>query len=110
MAFFLFENNIQIIIREEMMNLAERSAIILSVYVILEIKILISHVFRQYLYSNQRYLRDHSDPFNLPEPRFVKLFRVDKVTALEICNSLSNHVADGTRSTFIPKHLKVIEN
>ncbi|XP_044746590.1 uncharacterized protein LOC123308106 isoform X2 [Coccinella septempunctata] len=56
----------------------------------------------------QRNLRDNSNPFELPDKIFTKLFRLDKETCQLIIHSISEHMHDSQRSTFVPKHLRIL--
>ncbi|KAF5278056.1 hypothetical protein FQR65_LT15806 [Abscondita terminalis] len=55
----------------------------------------------------QRILRDNSNPFELPDCTFKKLFRVGKPCAQYIIETLTPHLQDQQRNTFIANELKV---
>lgn len=53
-------------------------------------------------------LRDESNPFEFPEENFKKLFRLDRQSAMELCNVVNNLLPQGTRNTHIHNHLQVL--
>ncbi|KAJ8910318.1 hypothetical protein NQ315_012239 [Exocentrus adspersus] len=56
----------------------------------------------------QRHLRDVSNPFNLPEALFLKLYRVNKHLCQYLINTLIPHLNAPTRITRIPVHLRIL--
>ncbi|KAI4467893.1 hat family dimerization domaincontaining protein-related [Holotrichia oblita] len=56
----------------------------------------------------QRNIRDMSNPYELPEKKFLKLFRLDKHASRELVNELSNFMEAESRATHIPKHIRVL--
>ncbi|KAI4468023.1 hypothetical protein MML48_2g00001859 [Holotrichia oblita] len=55
-----------------------------------------------------RNLRDSSNPFELPERNFVKIFRLSKESARYVINTILPHLNEPQRSTSIPPHLGVL--
>ncbi|KAK9728656.1 hypothetical protein QE152_g17112 [Popillia japonica] len=55
-----------------------------------------------------RNLRDASNPFELPERNFVKIFRLSKESARYVINTILPHLNEPQRSTSIPPHLGVL--
>lgn len=64
--------------------------------------------FRTNLRLEHRHLRDYSNPFELPNNRFKKIFRLTKELTFEICNELDNILGQPRRNTYIPNYLKVM--
>lgn len=68
----------------------------------------LAHEQRNMLRVHRLYLRDNTDPFYLPEARFVELFRLKKDTALVLLRQVSPFMKDGVRTTFIPKSIRMV--
>lgn len=62
---------------------------------------------RNMLRVHRRFLRDATDPFQIPELRFIELFRFNKEGAMDLLQELSPHMKNGLRKTFIPKPLRM---
>ncbi|KAJ8962432.1 hypothetical protein NQ314_005728 [Rhamnusium bicolor] len=56
----------------------------------------------------QRNLRDASNPFNMPDAMFTKIFRLNKFTCQQLINNLMPHLSRSTRITRVPIHLRVL--
>ncbi|KAJ8928729.1 hypothetical protein NQ314_018677 [Rhamnusium bicolor] len=56
----------------------------------------------------QRNLRDASDPFNMPDAMFTKIFRLNKFTCQQLINNLTPHLSRSARITRVPIHLRVL--
>ncbi|KAJ8946795.1 hypothetical protein NQ314_008778 [Rhamnusium bicolor] len=56
----------------------------------------------------QRNLRDASDPFNMPDAMFSKIFRLNKFTCQQLINNLTPHLSRFARITRVPIHLRVL--
>lgn len=57
---------------------------------------------------NQKQLRDNSDPFQLPDKTFLKLFRLNKHCCQLLINGLIGHLNQPIRATKIPLHLRIL--
>lgn len=54
-----------------------------------------------------RNLRDASNPFEMPEKKFMAKYRLTRRMALALCEELRHHMRDPQRATAVPNHLKV---
>ncbi|XP_055850651.1 putative nuclease HARBI1 [Episyrphus balteatus] len=59
----------------------------------------------QNLRNIRRNLRDHSDPFSLPDQNFIQRFRLNKIAFKYVLDNL--HVKTGKRATYIPPILRL---
>lgn len=53
-------------------------------------------------------LRDRSDPFNLPDNEFTRLFRLNKEMFQDLVDHLSPYMSTGERSTKIPINMRIL--
>lgn len=67
----------------------------------------IIHDRKNMLRVHRRQLRDRSDPFYIPEARFIELFRLSKDSTIELLEEISPYMKDGIRMTFIPKNIRL---
>lgn len=63
---------------------------------------------RRSLRIQRRTLRDRSNPFELPEERFIELFRFPQAWVVHLIDILTPHMAPAIRGTKIPIHIKVL--
>ncbi|XP_037929900.1 uncharacterized protein LOC119664499 [Teleopsis dalmanni] len=56
---------------------------------------------------HRRHLRDSTDPFHLPEARFVELFRFNKEVTLRLLEEICPFMRIGVKNTYIPKHIRL---
>ncbi|KAJ8932215.1 hypothetical protein NQ314_014835 [Rhamnusium bicolor] len=59
------------------------------------------------LRNQRRVLRDNSNPFNLPEARFIELFRLNKASVLEIEQLLIPHLQRSRYRNAVPPRIKI---
>lgn len=52
-------------------------------------------------------LRDATDPFTIPDMRFIELYRLSKDAAFALLSELSPHMSMGRRKTFIPQPVRM---
>ena len=57
--------------------------------------------------NSSRFSRQQVDPFELPENKFVKLFRVNKKIADEVINCLEPHMRNISRSSALTAQEKL---
>ncbi|XP_044744332.1 uncharacterized protein LOC123306413 [Coccinella septempunctata] len=57
-----------------------------------------------------RYIRDTSNPFELPDEKFLKLFRLNKEATFSLIEELRGLVEEPTRKDTVPFYLQVSEN
>lgn len=69
---------------------------------------LTGELFRRHFRMDLRILRDESNPFNAPEVRFVKLFRLSKIAVRFFIHQLEQHLPHIERITAVPNVLKVL--
>ncbi|XP_018569519.1 putative nuclease HARBI1 [Anoplophora glabripennis] len=62
---------------------------------------------RHHLRLQFRSIRDTSNPFELPNEKFIKLFRLNKTATLELIQDLEMFVNEPTRKDKVPFHLQV---
>ncbi|XP_044753796.1 uncharacterized protein LOC123313133 [Coccinella septempunctata] len=54
-----------------------------------------------------RYIRDTSNPFELPDEKFLKLFRLNKEATFSLIEELRGLVEEPTRKDTVPFYLQV---
>nr|CAI5849505.1 unnamed protein product [Callosobruchus analis] len=80
--------------------------------VYLNFEINFRHIFENVLYSQSlrlhfKNIRDKSNPFELPEKKFIKLFRLNKEAAIQLVGQLQELVEETSRRDIVPIHLEV---
>lgn len=56
---------------------------------------------------HRRRLRDNSNPFELPEERFIELYRLSKEATRYLIDTLDRHLIEGQYINAIPNYIKV---
>nr|CAI5847199.1 unnamed protein product [Callosobruchus analis] len=77
--------------------------------VYLNFEINFRHIFENVLYSLRLHfknIRDKSNPFELPEKKFIKLFRLNKEAAMQLVGQLQELVEETSRRDTVPFHLE----
>lgn len=62
---------------------------------------------RNFLRIHRKRLRDATDPFEIPESRFMELYRLNRTSATILLNELKPFMAEGVRKTFIPQPIRM---
>lgn len=65
------------------------------------------HDSRNMLRIQRRFLRDTSNPLEIPEVRFIEIFRLKRETTKILIENLSPYMREGIRNTFVPIPLRV---
>lgn len=55
---------------------------------------------------HRKQLRDHSYPFDIPENRFIELYRLNKEAAQYVLNAIHPHLSEGIYNNSIPNIIK----
>ncbi|KAI8121938.1 hypothetical protein CVS40_7180 [Lucilia cuprina] len=62
---------------------------------------------RNMMRVHRRKLRDSTNPFEIPEARFIELYRLKKAAAKVLLNDISPFMKKGVKTTFIPQHIRM---
>lgn len=74
-------------------------------------QLLLEEANRERMYNlrvSKKVMRDESDPFHLPNRRFIELFRLNKDLVANLFNELVPNMQDGLRTTRIPKESRIL--
>lgn len=76
-------------------------------YVSILYSIFILNFFRQQLRLEFRFLRDSSNSFDLPNEKFIKLFRLNKLTVHYLIEEIQEFLDEQTRRDTVSLRLQV---